>query len=414
MRCRSINTVSLIAALLVFAGCRSGPAAREPAIGQAFVGPATLKIHGDISLQSATVATVKHGERLEILARRRSLIRVRTPGGVQGWTEARQLLAASDMASLQELAERAAKMPSQGQASSYGELKLRTQPSSAAPSFLQIRAAEKFAVLATIALPRTDLPRAPLVFPAPPKKAAKKEDAKGKVPPPPMPKPPPPPADWLELSGRDPDEPAPEPEEPPERPPAALDYWSLVRVSTGQAGWVLTRHVSMAIPDEVAQYAEGHRIVSYFSLGQLTDHDERKEIWLWTTVGSGVHDYDFDSFRVFVWSFRHNRYETSHVERNLEGYSPVLAKPAGAEGQTNPGFSICVVNRVDKRVRREYELSAGRIRLVSEGDCPAAPPIYTAPTASAVAAAAGTAPTAPPAPQSFFQRLKNRLKALTK
>jgi hypothetical protein len=412
VRWRSINTVSLVAALLVWTGCRTGPAARAPAIGQAFVGPATLKIHADISLQSAAVATVKHGERLEILARRRSLIRVRTPGGTEGWTEVRQLLAASDMASLQELAERAAKMPPQGQASSYSDLNAHTQPSRGAPSFLQIRAGEKFDVLATIPLPRTDLPRAPLVFPAPKKPLKKKEEPPGKIPPPPMPKPPPLPADWLELSGRDPDEPAPEPEEPAERPPAALDYWSLVRVSTGQAGWVLTRHVSMAIPDEVAQYAEGHRIVSYFSLGQLTDHDERKTIWLWTTVSSGVHDYDFDSFRVFVWSSRHNRYETSHVERNLEGYSPVLAKPAGADGQTAPGFSLCVMNRADKRVLREYVLSGGRIRLVSESDCPAQPPVYTPPVANGVAAAA--APTAPPPPQSFFERLKSRWKALTR
>jgi hypothetical protein len=413
VRCRSINKISLVAALLVWTGCRSGPAGHghAPAIGQAFVGPATLKIHGDISLQSPTVATVKHGERLEILARRRSLIHVRTPGGVEGWTETHQLLAASDMASLQELAERASKMPSQGQASSYSDLNAHTQPSRAAPSFLQIRTGEKFDVLATIPLPRTDLPRAPLVFPAP-KKAPKKEESKGKVPPPPMPKPPPPPADWLELSGRDPDEPAPEPEEPAERPPATLDYWSLVRVATGQAGWVFTRYVSMAIPDEVAQYAEGHRIVSYFSLGQLTDHDERRTIWLWTTVASGVHDYDFDSFRVFVWSFRHHRYETSHVERNLEGYLPVLAKPAGAARQTDPSFSLCMVNREDRRVRREYVLSAGRIHLVSESDCPAVAPVYTPPTASGVAAAAAT-PAAPP-PQNFFQRLKNRWKAITK
>ena len=413
MRCRSIITFSLVVALLAWSGCHSGPAPHEPAIGQAFVGPATLKIRSDISVQSAVVATVKHGERLEILARRRMLIRVRTPGGIAGWTEARQLLAASDMASLQELAGRAAKMPSQGQAAGYRDLNAHTQPSSAAPSFLQIRANEKFDVLATIPLPRTDLPRAPLVFPAP-KKVAKKEDAKGKIPPPPMPKPPPPPADWLELSGRDPDEPVPEPEEPTQRPPAALDYWSLVRVSTGQAGWVLTRHVSMAIPDEVAQYAEGRRIVAYFSLGKLTDHDETKDIWLWTTVASGIHDYDFDSFRVFVWSFRHHRYETSHVERNLEGYLPVLAKPAGAAGEANPGFSICVVNRSDQRVRREYVLASGRVRLVSEGDCPATAPVYTPPTASGVAAAAGAAPAAPPAPQGFFQRLKNRLKTLTK
>jgi len=398
-----------VAALLVLASCRTGSGVNEPAIGQAFVGPATLKIHGDISLQSAVVATVKHGDRLEILARRRMLMRVRTPGGTAGWTEARQLLAAADMASLKELAGRAAKMASQGKASSYSELNAHTQPSRTAPSFLQIRTGEKFDVLATIPLPRTDLPRAPLVTPVP-KKQTKKAEPKGKLPPPPMPKPPPPPADWLALSGRDPDAPVPEPEEPADRPAPALEYWSLVRVSTGQAGWVLTRFAAMAIPDEVAQYAEGHRIVSYSSLGQLTDHDERKDIWLWATVTSGVHDYDFDSFRVFVWSFKHHRYETSHVERNLQGYLPVLAEPAGAGGRTDPSFSICVVNREGKRVRRQYALLGGRVRPVSESACPATPPVYI----PAAASAAPATPVTPPPPQGFFDRLKARWGALTK
>jgi hypothetical protein len=64
-------------------------------------------------------------------------------------------------------------------------------------------------------------------------------------------------------------------------------------------------------------------------------------------------------------------------------------------------------------VRREYVLSAGRVRLVSESACPATPPVYTPQAASATESATGTAPTTPPPPQSFFQRLKNRLKALT-
>ena len=412
MRFRPINTLPIVLAVLVWAACRTGPSAHEPAIGQAFVGPATLKIHADLSLQSPVVATVKHGERLEILARHRMLIRVRTPRGMEGWTEARQLLATADMASLKELAERAAKMPTQGQASSYSDLNAHTQPSRSAPSFLQIRAGEKFDVLATIALPRTDLPRAPLLFPAP-KKMPKKEEARDRIPPPPMPKPPGPPADLLELSGREPGEPEPQPEEPSQQPPAPLDSWSLVRVPSGQAGWVLTRYVSMAIPDEVAQYAEGHRIVAYFSLGQVTDEDQRKDIWLWTTVGSGIHDYDFDSFRVFVWSFRHHRYETSHIERNLQGYLPVVAKPAGAGGQAEPGFSVCVVNRDGKRVRREYVLSGGRVRLVSEADCPAAPPVYT-PQSAAAADVAAAPPPAPPPAKGFLDRLKSRLKSLAK
>jgi hypothetical protein len=99
----------------------------------------------------------------------------------------------------------------------------------------------------------------------------------------------------------------------------------------------------MAIPDEVAQYAEGHRIVSYFSLGSVRDGDQQKDTWLWTTVGDGHHPYDFDSFRVFAWSVHRHRYETEYIERNVIGYSPVEIQPVRFSGGNDeyagsPGF----------------------------------------------------------------------------
>src|SRR6266404_2778485 len=96
--------------LLSFAGCNQGPP-KATAIGEAFVGPAVLKIRSDFPLQSSPVATVKHGDRLELLQARRRFLRVRTPSGVEGWTDERQLLSAADMHSLLELAHWAAQMP---------------------------------------------------------------------------------------------------------------------------------------------------------------------------------------------------------------------------------------------------------------------------------------------------------------
>ena len=115
----------------------------------------------------------------------------------------------------------------------------------------------------------------------------------------------------------------------------------------------------MAIPDEVAQYAEGKRIVSYFPLGIIEDGELKKHIWLWTTTSDSKQPWDFDSFRVFVWSLRRHRYETAYIERNLQGYSPVQLKEvemASKSGTTkSPGFSICV-EKNGQRVRREYAL----------------------------------------------------------
>ena len=127
----------------------------------------------------------------------------------------------------------------------------------------------------------------------------------------------------------------------------------------------------MAIPDEVAQYAEGHRIVSYFSLANVQADGETKHTWLWTTVRGSGEPYDFDSFRVFVWSLRHRRYETAYVLHEVEGYQPVLLKEVeyGGKGVASgkyPGFSVCFVNRDGAKVRQEYALIGNIVRFAGE------------------------------------------------
>jgi SH3-like domain-containing protein len=387
------------------------------------VGPAELKIRSDIPLQSSTVATVKHGDRLEILQTRRRFLRVRTPAGAEGWTDERHLLSTADMAALRELSERAAAMPAQGQATTYSDLNVHTQPARQSPSFVQVKEKETMDVLTHVVTPRADAPRKPLIPPSPKKaktadrKPAKKEP---KYPPPPMPKPPALPPDWVALSKTDqPDEAAPAGEEIDEKTPAPVDEWSLIRTAGGQSGWVLTRRLVMAIPDEVAQYAEGHRIVSYFPLGEVRAGDEKKTTWLWTTIGDGTEAYDFDSFRVFVWSQRHHHYETAYIERNLKGYAPVLLEEvefpargkAKGEAVKYPGFSICIEKKDGQRYRLEFALpTAEKVRFAGERPCEApGAPVVTA--QAPVPAPSATAP-APPA-ETFTQRVKKRLHAIT-
>ena len=428
----SITKVNLAAALLLgLAACRSTPQ-RTPAIGEAYAGPPLLKIRSDIPTQSAAVATVHHGERLEILGRRRSFFRVRTSSGAEGWTDQRQLLAASDMASLKDLAAHAAKMPAQGQGTAnYGELRVHIQPSRLAPGFLVIKEGEKVDVLMHVTMPRTETPRAPLLPPKPknPKTAPQKRTKEPKYPLPPLPKPPAPPADWLDLSKTDlPDEDTAPSDEVKGSKPTPEDDWSLVRTAGGQSGWVLTSPLRMAIPDEVAQYAEGHRIVSYFPLGEVRDEDAKKTIWLWTTIGGGRPPYDFDSFRVFIWSLRHHRYETAYIERNLKGFQPVLlgevdlaapGRKTGADAAARyPGFSICVEKSDGSRRRREYALLGNVVRFAGDRPCepPAPLPEWRVPAPPSGLAADTEAPTAP-APQpgeSFSQRVKKRLRSLTR
>ena len=421
------KTIAIAALLVLLAACSNRPPRAAP-LAEAYVGPAELKIRSDIPLESPTVATVRHGDRLEILQQRRSVfLRVRTPNGAEGWTDARLLLSAQDMAGLRDLAERARRMPSQGVATTYGELRVHSDPSADAPSYVSIKDGEKFAVLAHLVVPRASAPRPPIVPPAPKKAKAppRKTSTAARIPPPPLPKPPGPPANWLELS-RTPVDPESDAENPPAEDagpkPIPTDDWSLIRTSGSQTGWVLTRRMWMAVPDEVAQYAEGHRIVSYFPLGEVRDGDETKQEWLWTTIqGSSRPDYDFDSFRVFVWSLRHHRYETAYIERNIKGHSPVLLKEVelssgSRKDQTAmvkyPGFSICEEKADGQRHRRDYAFLTPTVRFAGERECEAAEPLLVQ------AAAAGVAPTGPPVvpatrkTESLAERVKRKWGAI--
>jgi hypothetical protein len=412
----SISKVIIATTILLLTSCAKGPPPAQP-IGEAFVGPAVLNIRSQIPLASSTVATVKHGDRLQILQSRRRFLRVRTPSGAEGWTDERQLLAATDMAALRDLTVRAAKLPSQGVATTYGTLNIHTQPLVASPSFLQLKENEKFDLLQSIVLQRTDVPRKPLIPPAPKKTKAprKKEVDKASVPPPPLPKPPSLPADWLELSKTERDEADAEASRTPPPPLAPrVDGWSLIRTPAGQSGWVLTRLISMAIPDDVAQYAEGRRIVSYFPLGSIQDAEVKKNIWLWTTTADSKQPWDFDSFRVFTWSLRRHRYETGYIERNLKGYSPVLLKAIDVTTKgvaaSNPGFSICMEKKDGQRVRREYALLGQSVRFSAERACEPAPPLPTAQTPSPLPVIEPS----PSAPQpGLLERIKRRWSAAT-
>ena len=418
MRPGSIRKILAVAAVLLLAGCRGSPP-RAPAVGEAYAGPATLNLRSDIPTQSPTVVTVKHGDRLEILQQRRSFLRVRAPNGAEGWIEQRQLLGSEDMAGLKALAKRAAGMASQGRATTDGDLRVHIQPAAKSPSFLTLKENDKVDVLTHMTRPRTDLPRKPLVPPPVKKTKATRKGKAPQYPPPPMPVPPPPPANWLELSKSDTqDEEAPEPPNP--GPPAAIDDWSLVRAPDGQSGWVLTRRLRMAIPDEVAQYAEGHRIVSYFSLGSVRDGDQQKDTWLWTTVGDGARPYDFDGFRVFTWSVHRHRYETEYIERNLIGYSPVEIQPvrfSGNKGKNAPagdeyaGFSVCIEKKDGQRYRRQYAVLNTLVRFAGEQPCEVPPPVDFGNPNSALPAV--PAATAQPPKEGFSQRVRKRLKALT-
>lgn len=410
--------ISAIWPLLLLAGCRPG-AERAPAIGYAYAGPEILKLRQDIPTQSAVAATVRHGARLELLQQRRRFLKVRTASGAEGWTDETQLLSEGDMDMLRDLAQRSSHLASQGEATVLGDLRMHIQPARLAPGFAMIKPGEKVDVLTHASTPHTFTPpRRPLLTPVPKKPRQVAPQKAPKYPPPPMPRPPRPPDNWLELSRVDTEggDPLPKPAQPAElSKPVPAEDWSLVKAADGEVGWVLTRPLQMTIPDEVQQYAEGHRIVSFFSLGKVHDGDLSKDIWVWTTISdSSPRTVDFDSFRVFIWSTRHHRYETAHVEHDLEGHSPVLAHDVhyipgvrnSGDAGTYPGFSVCAKWSEGALQRHDYALLGNVVRRAGVEPCTLPAPVFS--WESAQQPNVNTPATAPPPPPkpSLAQRVR--------
>lgn len=359
---------------LVLAACNSHPS-QQPSTGVAYVGPQTLNLRKDLSSKSAPVGTVRHAEKLEVLETRRRFVKVRTAEGVEGWTDSNLLLTPLQMEDLQRLADSTAKLLSEGTATVYEPLNMHTEPNRQSPSFFQVPEGGSVDVIGHRLSPRfppsPPARQAPVARKTAPSKKTKSKEAKPSAFLLPPPQPPAPPAHWQEMSrprlsdlananrnaanaGRAAAEPA----------TAPMDDWNLVRMRDGKAGWVLARMLVMSIPDEVAQYAEGHRITAYVSLGDVKDGSETKHNWLWTTQSGGPQPGEFDSFRVFVWSIRRHRYETAYIERNVKGYYPVAAE--ARPGQEEKAFSLVLEDKDGHLYKRTYGFAGYHVRMISK------------------------------------------------
>lgn len=381
---RQFSVIVLLFVCLL-TGCM-GPD-REPSIGEAYVGPATLNLRQELAPKSPVSASVKHGDRLQVLATRRRFIKVRTDDDKEGWVDGYALLTTQQMEDLRALAERAQQLPSQGMASVYDVLNMHTEPSRQSPSFYQIPEKGQVDIIGHRVAPRGQVATVPPV--ALSVKAEQPQRRKRgaaarmvKVGPPPMPQGPRVPANWLSLSSApgapEDDMPTPAPPNPnallrkpaPEQTEAekanVLEDWSLVRTHDGRVGWALARYLVMSIPDEVAQYAEGHRITTYFSLGEVRDRDRDlvRHNWLWTTIKKRAESYQFDQVRVFTWSPRRHRYETAYRESGLRGYYPVQAK-------TSPQaeFTIIIEEAPGQFFKKTYSFNGYQVRVLSKEPC---------------------------------------------
>jgi SH3-like domain-containing protein len=336
----------------------------EPSFGDAWVAPGTLQVRKELTLRSPVSVVLHHGDHVDLLARRRRFIKIRASNGAEGWTDSRLLFSADAYELFDDLQERAAKSPSLGYATALDTVTVHTAPYRQAPALFQITPSKtSVAIIAHQRVERIPWDPPPLLDQLSPRsKAAKKKKDPPKVPPPPPGPPPSVPDDWLLLSGYPQDHvPDEKPDVPPPTPPV-LDDWSLVRLPNGRAGWVLDRMLYLSIPDEVIQYAERARIVAYFQLGKVRDGDVEKAVWLWASQSAAARNLEFDSLRIFNWSVRRHRYETSWIERGIQGAGPVTLT---RDGGNITGFRTFAIEQDGRVMRRDYALQNYRARITA-------------------------------------------------
>ena len=289
----------LISVLGILAGCRSIGSSGGTEYAYVAVTEAGLRDH--VSTVYDKTGVVHNGERLQILERMQSkrFVRVRSPRGEEGWVQERYLADQDTFNQFQRLSDQFKSSPAQATATTEEQIKVHVLPGRKTGYLYLLNEKQKVDLLQRQTVDRN----------APP--AQLKDDKSDK-------------AKDADADTDNSDEDKDKAKSSENAPPAIREDWWLVRDTQNRVGWVLGRALYLDVPDEIAQYAEGQRIVASFPLDEVPDGGKKvpEYLVLFTDNKDGL-PYDFNQARVYTWNARKHRYETAFRERDLAGVLPV-------------------------------------------------------------------------------------------
>jgi SH3-like domain-containing protein len=325
-----------------------------------YVSAAETSLRDRVATMYNKVGTVQNGDRVEVLERQRRFLRVRTDKGQEGWIEERSLVPQDIYDGFQKLVQDNASTPVQGRGTTRAELNMHLTASRDAEHLYQLKDGEKIDILRRA----TALKNPPKTVKSATSTAAKPTagkagaEKKGTTAPKKASAPSPPVTTSASAS-------APSKNEPPPLPPVMED-WYLVRNSSGHVGWVLLRMIDLDVPLDVAQYAEGQRIIAYFVLNTVDEDGKQvpQYLMLLNQPKDGL-AWDYNQIRVFTRNRAKHRYETAYRERDMEGYLPVKVghQVFDKEGDL-PTFTIRKKNDQGQIVDMTYKLNGPIVHRV--------------------------------------------------
>jgi SH3-like domain-containing protein len=284
--------------LLNLAGCSSGGSENQDYV---YVAVPEASLRDRVSTLYTKTGLVHNGERLQVLERMQNkrFLRVRTPRGEEGWIQERYLADQQTFDEFQRLAQQYKDVPPQATGRVEEQVKVHVLPGRRTGYLYLLNEKEKVDLLKRDTAKRN-------ASPAPPKedkaRAADKND-----------------------KNKDKDDKDDDDDQDKSEGPAILEDWWLIRDSQKRVGWVYGRTLYLDVPDEIAQYSEGQRIVAALTLDQVKDEDKQvPEYLVLLTENKDGMPFDYNQIRVFTWNSRKHRYETAYRERELSGVLPVI------------------------------------------------------------------------------------------
>jgi len=310
--------LSLLPALLL-SGCGRG---RGRVQEIAYVSAPQAILRDRVSAVFSKTGTVKNGDRVQVLERERHFVRVRTASGAEGWIEQRSLVPESVYDGFQKLSQQAQSDPIQAIGTTRNDTNIHLEPGRETEHLYQLNQGSKVSILRRATAEKT-VPGG-MAKPA----SSKNESAKPVTP--------------------------------------LMEDWWLIRDPDSRVGWVLARFVDLDVPLEIAEYAEGQRIVAFFVLNQVADGDKKVPQYLvvLTEPKDGL-PFDYNQIRVFTWNVRKHRYETAYREHNLNGFLPVTVSQENFDKEgALPVFVLRVKDDDGNVSERKYKMNTPIVRRV--------------------------------------------------
>lgn len=286
-KCRVLSGAALLFACVLLAGLTGCSRESSEKSDYVYVAIPNASLRDRVAIVYNKTGLVHNGERLVVLERMQGkrFVRVRTPRGEEGWIQERYLADQQTFDQFKRMAEQYKATPAQARATVEEQVKVHVEPGRKTGYLYLLSEKDQVELLERRAVARNGT--------------------------------------TVRASDKDKDDDSDDDQDNPGQPLIMEDWW-LVRDARQRVGWVYGRALYLDVPQDIAQYSEGQRIVAAFPLDEVRDEDKKvpEYLVLLTEPKDGM-PYDFNQVRVFTWNLGKHRYETAYRERDLSGTLPV-------------------------------------------------------------------------------------------